>query len=146
MVLQRDATTAVYGQVVGDGGKDVSVSVTMSNDATGAVYTVPATIIAGPTYSLQSAANYTATWKAYLRPAPAGGSYTISAKCSGAGCGGALPVSTLERVTMGDVYFCSGQVRIGPHCSPRAASFCELSIDLIGGMAALFAVQYGTGN
>ena len=94
-------------------GSDVAVDITVTNDATGVAYNVSATVTSGPTYSVETAVNYTATWKAYLRPAPVGGSYSIAAACSGAGCGGALPVSTIRRVTMGDVYFCSGQVWCG---------------------------------
>ena len=55
------------------------------------------------------AANYSAEWKVYLKPQAAGGEYTISARCLGEGCGAAIAEATLERVTMGDVYFCSGQ-------------------------------------
>lgn len=129
MVLQRDATTAVYGQVVGEHGSDVAVDITVTNDATGVAYNVSATVTSGPMYSVETAVNYTATWKAYLRPAPVGGSYTIAAACSGYGCGGALPVSTIRRVTMGDVYFCSGQVWCG-FCvsfSPHAVVACVVS-------------------
>jgi hypothetical protein len=41
-------------------------------------------------------------WKAYLKPASAGGSYTITASTGDASL-------VLERVTYGDVYFCSGR-------------------------------------
>ena len=44
-----------------------------------------------------------AVWKALLRPAAAGGSYTITVKA------GSLAPISLRRVTHGDVFFCSGQ-------------------------------------
>ena len=115
MVLQRDATTAVYGQMIGDGaGAAIEVTVT---EAGGGSYTVPAVVLAdqSPTFSIKCWApknaapcvvvNYTASWKAFLKPAAAGGDYTISAKCT-AGCTGdsARDVSSIERVTMGDVH------------------------------------------
>jgi hypothetical protein len=119
MVLQRDATTAVYGQMIGTGA-GVKIEVTVS-EAGGRGYTVPAMILGqeSPTHSVKCwapdkapcfVANYSASWKAFLKPAAAGGDYTISAKCT-AGCTGdsTRDVSTIERVTMGDVYFCGGQ-------------------------------------
>ncbi len=50
----------------------------------------------------------TSAWKVYLRPAPAGGSYTVVAFMSSAD-GADAASRTLHRVTFGDVYFCSGQ-------------------------------------
>ena len=58
------------------------------------------------------------TWKAFLKPHAAGGSYTISATVvaaaagSGSGStGGVSPASetSLRRITFGDVFLCSGQ-------------------------------------
>jgi hypothetical protein len=120
MVLQRDATTAIYGQMIGNGG-GAQIEVTV-RESGGGFYTVKALVVAqqSPTYSVMCwhpqgdppcyVANYTASWKAFLKPATAGGDYTISAKCT-AGCSGDIvrDTSTIERVTMGDVYFCSGQ-------------------------------------
>ena len=119
MVLQRaPAKAAVYGQMVAAApGADASVAVTVT--AGGSSYTVQAQITPAPTYCLKvgkiCAANYSATWKAYLRPAPAGGDVTITAVCTGcnvgtATAGAAGPASaSIRRVTFGDVYFCSGQ-------------------------------------
>ena len=46
-------------------------------------------------------------WRAQLKPqAAAGGSWTISATDGGSGANSTI---TLQRVTWGDVYFCSGQ-------------------------------------
>jgi hypothetical protein len=45
-----------------------------------------------------------AVWKAFLKPAAAGGEYTITVTASDA----PAPI-TLSRVTFGDVFFCSGQ-------------------------------------
>ena len=41
------------------------------------------------------------TWKAVLRPAAAGGDYTITATCSG--CTGNATTATLQHVTFGDM-------------------------------------------
>lgn len=88
MVLQRaPAKAALYGFSTGA----VSVHVVGIDGASSAVdYTV----------SAQPRAND--TWKAFLLPHSAGGSYTITASSGSSS-------TTLDRVTMGDVYFCSGQ-------------------------------------
>ena len=46
-----------------------------------------------------------AAWKALLKPAAAGGNYSITAKCT-AGCTGE---ASIVDVTFGDVWYCSGQ-------------------------------------
>jgi hypothetical protein len=112
MVLQRGAKAAVYGQILGHGiGAKVEVTVSAKG---GASYTVQAVeITSSPTYCLplegkqyngnDCAANYSASWKVFLKPAAAGGDYSISAKCT-AGCGtdgGARDVSIIKRVTFG---------------------------------------------
>jgi hypothetical protein len=128
MVLQRaPAKAAVYGQMVAaTPGADASVAVTVSM-ANGSSYTVDAHIAPSKTtYSMPGwgcsmgkchlgwignagVANYTTTWKAYLKAAPAGGEYTITAVCTGCNVGPGLSSSSIRRVTFGDVYFCSGQ-------------------------------------
>ena len=45
-------------------------------------------------------------WKALLRPMESGGSYTISAQCTG--CAGNATIAIAD-VTFGDVWYCSGQ-------------------------------------
>ena len=114
MVLQRaPAKAAVYGlMVAATAGADASVAITVSTPG-GSSYTVPAVIAPAPTYHA-AAANYSASWKAYLQPAPAGGEYTITAVCTGCNvgtgaAGAARTSSSILRVTFGDVYFCSGQ-------------------------------------
>ena len=119
IVLQRaPAKAAVYGQLVGD-GDGASVSVTVSQVGGGS-YTVKALVAPAPTFCLPidpnhptngCAANYSAVWKAFLKPAPAGGEYTITAVCTGCGTGDgrARSTSSISRVTMGDVYICAGQ-------------------------------------
>ena len=110
MVLQRaPAKAAVYGRAL-----EASAQVEVTVSGVGAPYTVRAAVVSAPgsTYAGPAGANYTAMWKAYLRPAPAGGSYNIVAKCvSGCGTGGdaTREVAQIERVTYGDVFFCSGQ-------------------------------------
>ena len=89
MVLQRAtsengmAKAAVYGSVL-QAGAEVEVSVVGSD---GETYTVRAAVFpAAATFAGSGGANYTANWKALLKPAPAGGSLTITAKCT-ANCG-----------------------------------------------------------
>jgi hypothetical protein len=110
MVLQRaPAQAAVYGVALELGSQ---VEVTVSGVGA-APYTVGAKVMpAAATYAGPGGANYTAIWKAYLRPTKAGGSFTISAKCltgCGTGADAARNVATIQRCTYGDVYFCSGQ-------------------------------------
>lgn len=114
-VFQRSATkgTAVYGFAA----SAAPVKVTVSSSG-GASYTVSAT----PTPWVDtSGCNATSCidaktplppahgafqWRAELKPqTAAGGSWTISAT-DGSAANGTI---TLERVTYGDVYFCSGQ-------------------------------------
>ena len=51
-----------------------------------------------------TSAGLPAVWKAFLKPAKAGGSYTITVTADKA----SDPI-TLHRVTFGDIFFCSGQ-------------------------------------
>ena len=103
MVLQRGpAKAAVYGfgagpvtvKVAGTDGSGAAVSYSVSGSAAASSGEAAA---AG-----EAAGEAPGHWKAFLRPAAAGGSYTVTAS----GAGGS---ATLERVTFGDVYFCSGQ-------------------------------------
>ena len=130
MVLQRSpAKAAVYGELIGD-GNGASVSVTVSGG--GSSYTVQALIASAPAYCLPSdpahatdgcAANYSASWKAFLKPAPAGGEYTITAVCTGCDTGdGARSTSSIHRVTFGDVYFCSGDSHADTRTHARQTS------------------------
>ena len=118
MVLQRaPAKAAVYG-VYGHEGvapKTAKVTVTVTSDG-GASYSVDAEI--GTVHQAKEDPNYAActecpgpfaTWKAFLKPTPAGGNYTIRAQC--VGCGGDPKYwnATITNVTFGDVWHCSGQ-------------------------------------
>lgn len=47
------------------------------------------------------------SWKALLPPMPAGGNYLITASCTG--CAASVLQLSLNNVTFGDVWFCSGQ-------------------------------------
>jgi hypothetical protein len=61
-----------------------------------------------PEVDVGPATNYSAQWKAFLRPAPAGGAYAITARCI-KNCGtGTIErdIASIERVTFGDVFFC----------------------------------------
>jgi len=103
VVLQRaPSKSAVYGVVFGaEAGTGVNVQV--SSSATG-TYNVQARV---DTTRLGSDPLGYATWKAFLKPADAGGNYTINASCSG--CKYSNVTSALNDVTFGDVWFCSGQ-------------------------------------
>ena len=111
MVLQQaPAAAAVYGPApVGA----TSVTVTVSDGKTS--YDVVAKVGKDATHQPvgyvdpKSGANLPITnfsWKAVLHPTAAGGDYSITAKCTG--CTGA-PTATLEHVTFGDMWYCSGQ-------------------------------------
>ena len=135
MVLQRaPAKAAVYGTTLQAGA---TVEVTVSGGG-GDPYTIAASVMPMQTYHGPAGANYTATWKAYLKPAPAGGSLTVTAKCT-AGCGsGSGPnatkrdIASIERVTHGDVYFCSGQSNMA---LPLTHTFSAKSLqaEMLGG-------------
>ena len=95
-VLQRGSTAraAVYGMVTGAADK-ITLAV---SEAGAGKYSVDAEIImdGGNT-----------TWKALLKPHPEyGGNLTLTAVCSG--CSGNTS-ATIESLTYGDVWFCSGQ-------------------------------------
>ena len=130
MVLQRQpAKAAVYGLVL-EAGATVEVAVSPAGGGGGA-YTVPAAVQPATTWAGPAGANYTASWKAYLKPAPAGGSFSITVKCTsscgtGAG-GGSRDTATIERVTHGDVYFCSGQSKYVQQLSIPFSTLSETS-------------------
>ena len=63
-------------------------------------------------------------WKAVLPPADAGGSFTIVATA------GAESVS-MRRITFGDVYYCSGQVRVSRRHLPSLPSALTSTVTLI---------------
>ena len=95
MVLQMlPARTAVYGYVGTSASKSATVVVTVASKLNPTSYTVPAVVDAT-----------TGTWKAFLKPTAAGGSYTITATCK-TGCTGTIAI---KDVTFGDVWYCSGQ-------------------------------------
>ena len=107
MVLQREkdndgSQAAVYGWTGGGAtlhpveAAAPSVKVTVTS-AAGASYAVAATIDTS-----------TGFWKALLRPAVAGGSYSVTATCT-TGCNGTV---TLSSVTFGDVWYCAGQSKL----------------------------------
>jgi hypothetical protein len=110
---------AVYGFCTEGSAVTVAVSGTDGNGAT-VGYSVRAAI---SPWKQTSGCNSTAcidprtplppahgafTFRATLHPHPAGGHFTITAR-SAAASEGANTTITLQRVTYGDVYFCSGQ-------------------------------------
>ncbi len=96
VVLQRAPQAAtVYGVVLpitGKGRDTVAITVAEAR-AREAAYTVYAPVGAN------------GSWKAVLKPTPAGGNYTISAVCTT--CGSTV-ADKLVDVTFGDVWFCAG--------------------------------------
>jgi sialate O-acetylesterase len=87
MVLQMAPSSAAVFGTVALHTKNVTITVT---DGAGATYSVAAVVHDG-------------LWKALLRPAPAGGNYSITAIANGT-----LTV-TLSSVAFGDVWYCGGQ-------------------------------------
>ena len=90
MVLQQaPAKSAVYGTVGAD-GTAVAVTVSGASDEgqEAAPYTVQATVTAGH-------------WKAMLKPTAAGGSYKITAACTG--CQNTT-AAVIDDVTFGDLW------------------------------------------
>ena len=62
---------------------------------------------ASSSYTVQATVNADrGTWKAFLKPTAAGGSYSIKAACAGGGCTGGAEIKS---VTFGDVWYCAGQ-------------------------------------
>ena len=111
MVLQQGpAAAAVYGPApTGATAVSVTVGGTMS-------YEVAAVVGKGATHQpvgyvdpsgqpLPALAN---SWKAVLKPAAAGGDFTVTARCT-KGCGDNATAVKIAHVTFGDVWYCSGQ-------------------------------------
>jgi hypothetical protein len=94
-VLQRGPeSSAVYGFITGKADAATEVMVTVADMGESAVsYSVDAKVVLAP-----AGLNYSATWKAILKPASAGGSFDITATCTGCEEDG---VSTLQDVTFG---------------------------------------------
>jgi hypothetical protein len=98
-VLQRGPNQAtVYGGFTlapGQTNADVTVQVIDLADA-------------GASYTLQARTDPKArSWKALLRPAPAGGRFEIATACT-SGCSNSSAI-VISNITFGDVFFCSGQ-------------------------------------
>ena len=106
-VLQRaPARAAVYGSVSDGygaaGGMEISVALTKHGDADDVgIATVTAPV------------RRDNTWKALLPPQPTFGNFSLTAGCT-KGCAGANATAavSLVNLTFGDVYVCSGQVRL----------------------------------
>ena len=111
MVLQQaPAKSAVYGTIQTTMQTGAAVEVTVSA-AGGASYTVPATVTTegGET-----------KWKALLKPAPAGGDYTMTAKCT-AGCKGTAQISDVTFGTLATLHVTFGMLAPRLHdsqCTP----------------------------
>ena len=91
MVLQQaPAAAAVFGTVT---GATTNVSVTVLDQASGASYSVSADVGQG------------GLWKALLRPAPAGGNFSITATAT---CSSESTSATIHNTTFGDVWYCAG--------------------------------------
>ena len=118
MVLQRSggaggagepSAAAVYGLVFSPTAK---ITVTVIDEAgIEPSYTVAAAVHPTTLQTSDTGGNYSATFKAILRPhKAAGGAFTIKATCN-SGCFDNVTRdhARIERVTWGDVYFCGGQ-------------------------------------
>eukprot|EP00038_Savillea_parva_P025920 m.50173 g.50173 ORF g.50173 m.50173 type:complete len:698 (-) comp7211_c0_seq2:133-2226(-) len=110
MVLQQAPAKACVNGVMGVGGTAVTVKLTSALQRTTATDSV---VDNGITVSLVSArvtsspiGDGTSLWHACLDPQQAGGSYTLTAVCTG--CTNSTP-AVLQRVTFGDVWYCGGQ-------------------------------------
>jgi hypothetical protein len=96
-------------------GHPTAVKVTVT-DTTGASYQIDATFNTthqpfGPEF-VGGEGGYPGpfqTWKAYLKPTPAGGNYTIAAACTGCTQDGSFSQINISNVAFGDVWHCSGQ-------------------------------------
>ena len=98
MVLQMAPQRAAVHGYTGQGAAAAG--------ATGDAPRVRVTIDGDQSYSVDAVVDARrGTWKALLRPVPAGGTYTVKAACT-AGCNG---VAQLKGVTFGDVWYCAGQ-------------------------------------
>jgi hypothetical protein len=118
MVLQRaPAKAAVYGFA---GAGPVSVRVTGTDGAGAAVE-----------YVVAAQPRADGTFKAFLSPHVAGGSFTLTATAAASGSS-----VVLRRITFGDIYVCSGQVS-------RASRECVL-VDSKTWFSA--SEQHGIGN
>ena len=60
------------------------------------------------------------TWKAFLKPAPAGGNVTISAVCTGCTEDGSFSNINISNVVFGDVWHCSYENSPSHHLVPLA--------------------------
>lgn len=105
VVLQREpARAAVYGVVIG-AELDTTVAVKISEVSGSTAASIAAEVVV-TTQETEVGGLY-ATWRAVLEPAAAGGNYTISASCMS--CAAPSNFNTLNSVTFGEVWFCSGQ-------------------------------------
>jgi hypothetical protein len=124
MVLQQaPSKSAVYGIAVGNPS---AVKVTVFDEEKKTSYVVDAEFntthqpFGDPQY-VGGEADYASkgayvggphsTWKAFLKPTPAGGNFTITAVCTGCYEDTATPFASISvsNITWGDVWHCSGQ-------------------------------------
>ena len=155
-VLQRAPSKAsVYGETISMNA-EIEVTITSSNMSS---YTVRAstTPMSAP-IAVDGGANYSASWKALLRPTAPGGNYTITARCVNL-CGTefngtkdtARDVVVIDNVTFGDVFICGGQSNMAlplhhtfggvaldtaARTSPAGGKFDRLRLFTYGGMSS----------
>ena len=105
VVLQREpAKAAVYGVIFG-AEEGTTVTVDVASPSGTAIYSVPGSVMV--TEQQMPGGRY-AKWKAFLKPAPAGGNFTVSVSC--AGC------ANTTKATIADVTFG------GKHEAPRSSA------------------------
>lgn len=134
MVLQMEpAAASVYGIATATAS---AVSVTVTEHTSGKSYTVQADRLGpdavhqpvGPEFAgMHSTAAPHFAWKALLKPAAAGGNYTIFAKCSGCTATGDYSNATITNVTFGDVFHCRSDPCLSP--LPPLPPTCPSSVD-----------------
>ena len=111
MVLQQSPAKAC---ITGTLGADCTgATLTVLDAASGATYDVAAAL-----RPPAPAAGSDRRWKACLTPAPAGGDFTLTARCDGGGvrrAGAAppplraAPATNISAVTFGEVWYCGGE-------------------------------------
>eukprot|EP01043_Picozoa_sp_COSAG02_P067118 COSAG02_NODE_10672_length_1886_cov_1.420257_3_plen_98_part_00 len=97
MLQRKPAKAAVYGVIFG-AQSSTTVTVNVGSAAGMKIYSVQASVIL--TEKQMPGGQY-AKWKAYLKPTPAGGNFTVSASC--ASCTN-TSASIIHDVTFGDVW------------------------------------------
>jgi hypothetical protein len=135
--------TCTQGCAIGGVVPSLDACTAQCRNASGCSYTVPGTSLeldscegcltgcpgkgeceAGCAFRFRAAASQPVAWKALLPPQPPGGDFSLAVTCSNCAAGSA-PSLTLQHITFGSVFYCSGQ----SECKVRCPHFvCVLAI------------------